>query len=95
MHDFIERITVYVHWAIFLLLEVLSGFMLFQYNHYQGSIWFTQANTVSGIVHEWEAQVLSYLRLPAENAALVRRNTILQQQNDVLRHKLQAISVPP
>lgn len=95
MHDFIERITAYVHWAIFLLLEVLSGFMLFQYNHYQGSIWFTQANTVSGIVHEWEAQVLSYLRLPAENAALVRRNTILQQQNDVLRHKLQAISAPP
>jgi len=95
VHDFIERITAYVHWAIFLLLEVLSGFMLFQYNHYQGSIWFTQANTVSGIVHEWEAQVLSYLRLPAENAALVRRNTILQQQNDVLRHKLQAISGSP
>ena len=95
MHDFIERITAYVHWALFLLLEVLSGFMLFQYNHYQGSIWFTQANTVSGIVHEWEAQVLSYLRLPAENAALVRRNLILQQQNDVLRHKLQAISAPP
>ncbi|MBR6141436.1 MAG: rod shape-determining protein MreC [Bacteroidaceae bacterium] len=88
MHDFIERITAYVHWALFLLLEVFSGFLLFQYNHYQGSVWFTQANIVAAQVHEWEAEVVSYLRMPAENAALVRRNIILQQQNDVLRHKL-------
>lgn len=89
MHDFIERITAYVHWALFLLLEVLSGFLLFQYNHYQGSVWFTQANTVAAQVHEWEAEVLSYLRLPAENAALVRRNIILQHNLDVLRHQNQ------
>lgn len=88
MHDFIERITAYVHWVLFLFLEALSGFLLFQYNHYQGSIWFTQANTVAGIVHEWEAEVLSYLRMPAENAALVRRNIILQHNLDVLRHEL-------
>ena len=88
MHDFFERITAYVHWALFLLLEAFSGFLLFQYNHYQGSIWFTQANTVVGIVHEWEAKALSYLRMPAENAALVRRNIILQQNLDNLRHEL-------
>ena len=86
MHDFIERITAYVHWALFLILEVLSGFLLFQYNRYQGSVWFTQANTIAAMVHEWEAEVLSYLRMPAENAALVRRNIILQQNLDVLRH---------
>ena len=88
MHDFIERITAYVHWALFLILEVLSGFLLFQYNHYQGSVWFTQANTVAAMVHEWEAEALSYLRMPAENAALVRRNIILQHNIDVLRHEL-------
>ena len=88
MHDFIERITAYVHWALFLILEVLSGFLLFQYNHYQGSVWFTQANTVVAMVHEWEAEALSYLRMPAENAALVRRNIILQQNIDILRHEL-------
>ena len=92
MHDFIERITAYVHWALFLFLEALSGFLLFQYNHYQGSIWFTQANTVVGIVHEWEAEVLSYLNMPAENAALVRRNIILQHNLDVLRHKDPSLS---
>lgn len=88
MHDFIERITAYVHWALFLLLEVLSGFMLFRYNHYQGSVWFTEANTIVGVVHEWEAKALSYLRMPAENAALVRRNIVLQRKLDLLRHEL-------
>ena len=92
MHDFIERITAYVHWALFLFLEALSGFLLFQYNHYQGSIWFTQANTVVGIVHEWVAEVLSYLIMPEENAALVRRNIILQHNLDVLRHKDPSLS---
>jgi len=86
VHDFIERITAYIHWALFLLLETLSGFLLFQYNHYQGSVWFTQANAVAAMVHEWEEVALAYLRLPEENAALVRRNIVLQQQNDLLRH---------
>ena len=88
MYDFIERITAYVHWALFLLLEALSGFLLFQYNHYQGSVWFTQANTAAAIVHEWEAKAISYLRMPAENAALAQRNIALQQQLDVMRHEL-------
>lgn len=87
MYDFIDRISAYVHWALFLILEVLSGFLLFQYNHYQGSVWFTQANTVAAMVHEWEAEALSYLRMPAENAALVRRNIILQHNLDMLRHQ--------
>ena len=95
MYDFIERITAYVHWALFLFLEALSGFLLFQYNHYQGSVWFTQANTVAAMVHEWEAVALSYLRMPAENAALVRRNIALQQQNDILRHELKTLSNSP
>lgn len=91
MSDFIERITAYIHWALFLLLEALSGFLLFQYNHYQGSVWFTHANSVAAQVHEWEAYVLSYLRMPAENAALTQRNIQLQYNNDVLRHELAAL----
>ena len=88
MHDFVERITAYIHWAIFLLLEVLSGLLLFKYNSYQGSIWFTQANTAAAYVHEWEAKAFAYLRMPAENAELVQRNILLQHETDSLRHLL-------
>ena len=88
MHDFVERITAYIHWAIFLLLEVLSGLLLFKYNSYQGSIWFTQANTAAAYVHEWEAKAFAYLTMPAENAELVQRNILLQHETDSLRHLL-------
>lgn len=88
MHDFVERITAYIHWAIFLLLEVLSGLLLFKYNSYQGSIWFTQANTAAAYVHEWEAKAFAYLRMPAENAELVQRNILLQHETDSLHHLL-------
>ena len=88
MHDFVERITAYIHWAIFLLLEVLSGLLLFKYNSYQGSIWFTQANTAAAYVHEWEAKAFAYLRMPAENAEIVQRNILLQHETDSLRHLL-------
>ena len=88
MHDFVERITAYIHWAIFLLLEVLSGLLLFKYNSYQGSIWFTQANTAAAYVHEWDAKAFAYLRMPAENAELVQRNILLQHETDSLRHLL-------
>lgn len=91
MHEFIERITAYVHWALFLILEVLSGFLLFQYNHYQGSVWLTQANTVTAMVHDWEAGVISFLNLPAENADLTRRNNVLEYNIDILRHELAAL----
>ena len=88
MHDFVERITAYIQWAIFLLLEVLSGLLLFKYNSYQGSIWFTQANTAAAYVHEWDAKAFAYLRMPAENAELVQRNILLQHETDSLRHLL-------
>ena len=62
--------------------------MLFKFNHYQGSVWFTQANTVSGYVLEWEAKGLQYLNLGQENRKLTRRNLLLQNNLNVLRREL-------
>ncbi|MBO6126342.1 MAG: rod shape-determining protein MreC [Bacteroidaceae bacterium] len=88
MRELLDRISQNVHWVIFLLLEVLSGFMLFKFNHYQGSVWFTQANAVAGKVLEWEAKGLQYMNLGKENAYLVRQNILLQNNLNVLRHEL-------
>ena len=88
MHEFLDRITAYIHWALFLFLEVLSGFMLFQYNRYQGSVWLTQANTVTATVLEWRAMLMQYVNLPEENTRLVRANIELQDELDQLRHEL-------
>ena len=39
MHNLLAFLSKYYHWLIFLLLEVVSGVMLFKYNSYQGSAW--------------------------------------------------------
>ncbi len=88
MRDFLTQIITHIHWALFILLEVISGFLIFQYNSYQGSVWFSQANTMVARAMAWEADALAYINLPKENAMLVRENLTLQHNLNIMRRKL-------
>ncbi len=88
MRELLDRIIANIHWVLFLCLEVLSGFLLFQFNHYQGSVWFTQANTAAAKILEWEAEGLAYIRLAQQNERLTTENIVLQAQMDSMRHEL-------
>ena len=44
MHNLLEFLAKYNHWFVFVILEVVSFVLLFQYNSYQGSVWFSSAN---------------------------------------------------
>ena len=68
-----------------LLLEVASGVLLFQYNSYQSSVWFTSANAVVGKVYEWDAAVRSFFSLTRVNEELTLRNFYLERQVTQLR----------
>ena len=48
MHNLLEFLAKYHHWFLFVVLEVVSFVLLFQYNSYQGSVWFSSANVVAG-----------------------------------------------
>jgi rod shape-determining protein MreC len=78
-------VTRYYHWFILLLLEVASGVLLFQYNNYQSSVWFTSANAVVGKVYEWDAAVRSFFSLTRVNEELTLRNFYLERQVTQLR----------
>lgn len=80
MHNLIDFIQKYNHWFLFILLEVISMVLLFQYNSYQGSVWFTSANTVTGKVLSWEAGVEHFFSLGKVNQELTQRNLYLEQQ---------------
>ena len=80
--DFLKE---YHHWLVFILLEVASGFLLFQYNSYQGSVWFSSANAVAGKVHEWRSEASKFLTLTRENEELTLRNFYLERQVDQLK----------
>ena len=85
MKNLLAFITKYYHWLMLLLLETASGVMLFQYNSYQGSVWFTTANAVVGKVYEWDAAVRSFFMLTRLNEELTLRNCYLERQVSQLR----------
>ena len=80
MHNLLAFLTKYYHWFIFLLLEVASGVMLFRYNSYQSSVYFSSANVVTGKLFEWNSQVESFFSLNKINGQLTQRNLYLERQ---------------
>ena len=85
MKNLIAFLAKYHHWFLFLLLEIASGVLLFQYNSYQGSVWFSSANAVTGKVYEWRAGVQSFFSLTKVNEELTLRNFYLERQVTQLR----------
>ncbi len=80
MQALLAFFTRYFHWVVFLVLEAVSGVMLFRYNSYQGSVWLSSANAVSGRVYEWSAVVSQFFSLTRVNEELTERNIFLEQK---------------
>ena len=74
MHNLLAFLSKYYHWLIFLLLEVVSGVMLFKYNSYQGSAWISSANAVVGKVYEWQSGIEHFFSLSKSSEQLTQRN---------------------
>lgn len=90
MRNLLEFLAKYNHWIIFVLLEVFSFVLLFQYNNYQGSVWFSSANVVSGKVLEWSSEIEAFFSLVKVNEQLSQRNLYLEQQVRSLSEQLVA-----
>lgn len=80
MRNLLEFIAKYYHWVLFMALEVISLVLLFRFNNYQGSVWFSSANAVSGKVYEWSSAVSSFFSLTKVNEELTLRNFYLERQ---------------
>ena len=80
------------YWFLFILLEGTSLCLLFRFNFYQGSVWFTAAGTVSGRILEWESAAWAYLSLGERNRALTRRNVMLEQRVGRLEERLERLT---
>lgn len=93
MHNLLAFLTKYYHWLIFLLLEVVSGVMLFKYNSYQGSMWISSANAVVGTVYEWQSGIEHFFSLSQRSEELTKRNLLLERQVELLRQDLAETTV--
>lgn len=88
MHNLLEFLAKYNHWFLFVVLEVVSFVLLFQFNSYQGSVWFSSANAVTGKLYEWDSNVETFFSLTKVNQELTQRNAYLEQQVQMLSEKL-------
>ena len=80
MRNLLEFLSKYYHWLLFAVLEVISFVLLFQFNSYQGSVWFTSANAVVGKLYELESSIESFFSLTKVNKDLTLRNFYLERQ---------------
>ena len=91
MRNLLNFLIKYNYWFLFLLLEVASFILLFRFNHYQQSVYFTSANGVAGKVYEISGGITSYFHLKTANEDLLDRNMWLEQRllflENVLKEK--------
>ena len=88
MRNLLNFLIKYNSWILFLLLEVACFILLFRFNNYQGSVFFTSANRFAGRVYEWAGGIHSYFYLRTANEKLLDRNLFLERKVEWLTEAL-------
>ena len=88
MRNLINFLLKYNYWFLFVILEVASFVLLFRFNNYQQSAYFTSANTVVGAVYEVSGGISSYFHLKSVYEDLLDRNMLLEEQINNLEKAL-------
>ena len=92
MRNLLNFFLKYNYWFLFILLEVISFALLFRFNNYQGSAFFTSSNQVAGMVYEAANNVTGYFHLKSINDDLVQKNVELELQMECLRSALMELT---
>ena len=92
MRNLLAFIAKYNHWFLFVILEVICAVLLFRYNSYQGSVFFSSANVAAGKVYEFDAQAKSFFSLTKVNEQLTQRNLYLEEQVKELTERMVEIT---
>lgn len=80
MRNLLNFLFRYNHCIVFVLLQGVSFLLLFSFNNYQHSRFFTSANAFVGKIYEATRAVTSYFDLQRQNDVLMERNIWLEQQ---------------
>ena len=88
MRNLLNFLRKYSYGLLFVVLEVISLVLLFRFNHYQGSVFFTSASAVAGTVCEASSKVTRYFGLVDANRNLTQRNVELELEVDQLKRAL-------
>ena len=92
MRNLLNFFLKYNYWFLFIFLEVISLALLFRFNNYQGSVFFTSSNQVAGMAYEAANNVTGYFHLKSINNDLVQKNVELELQMEHLRSVLMELT---
>ncbi len=73
--------------TLFLVLEIFCGWMMVNFNTYQGSAFFNSSNVFTGAVLQMNNNVNYYFKLKSVNYDLAQENTSLRKQLQELKQK--------
>lgn len=88
MRNLLDFVRKYSYLFLFILLELLSMMLLIRFNSYQGSVWFSAANSAVAKVNGIYGDMVNYIHLKDVNRELTDRNIALQAEADKLREAL-------
>lgn len=88
MNNLLDFIRKYCYVLLFLLFETFSFVLLFRFNSYQGSVWFSAANSGVAAAGGLYDDVRAYLHLKDVNRELTDQNLALQRETELLRQAL-------
>lgn len=88
MKAFLDFLVRFHHFFLFLLLEAVSLLLLFRFNSFQGSVWFTAANGVAASVNRMYGDAVAYTKLQDVNKQLTADNVLLSKENELLREQI-------
>lgn len=86
--NLIDFVSKYSYCFLFVILEAVSMVLLFRFNSYQGSVWFSAANSVVAQINGIYTDAVSFVHLQDVNRNLTDQNIALQRETEHLRQAL-------
>lgn len=91
MRNLINFLLKNSYWFVFIFLELICFYLVFNNNSYQGNVFFKASNEVSNKVYSISGNISSYFGLIEDNQELLERNAELRGQIDELKNYLLAV----
>lgn len=91
MRELLDYLIRNKHWFLFLLLEIVSFTLLFRFNSYQGSVYFTSASQAVGSIYNTADDIKGYFALRQTNDRLTEKNITLELQLSALERELKSM----
>lgn len=92
MQQLIYFIQKFKYVLFFLLLQLISLFLIINNHSFHRSKFISSANSISGGIYKNRKSVTDYLNLTEQNKALVKENTYLRNAIALLKSKLDTIA---